>query len=125
VVLDGDMMRDCIEHYDFSLDGRLKQGRMIDCFSREMTKQGFNVVCSFIAPLDDTKKLFYDDSFIIFVDTVKPEDNKYEDTGRVYQKPSLYHYHVTSKTNNIESLIKDIMIEYNYWLVSNKNNYNI
>jgi len=127
IIWDGDSVREGLGNNDFSVDSRIKQGKIMDYLSKECIKQGKNAICSFIAPLELTKSLFYDDSFIIFVDTIKPEDNKYEDTGRIYQNPTLYHYHVTSKTKDIDSLVRDIMIEYNYFCAESqkKVNYNI
>jgi adenylylsulfate kinase-like enzyme len=125
IVWDGDAVRSGIEHDDFSLEGRLKQGRVMDFLSRTCVEQGQNSICSFIAPLEETKQLFYDDSFIIFVDTIKPEENRYQDTGQLFQTPTLFHYRVTSKTNDVENLIRDILVEFHYWCAKSQTNYNI
>jgi adenylylsulfate kinase len=51
-----------------------------------------NVICDFICPTDQTRKIFGPD-LTIWMDTIK--EGRYEDTNKIFENPNDYDFRIT------------------------------
>lgn len=91
--LNADEVRSQYNDWDFSMEGRIRQGQRMYDLAIENDDYDF-VVCDFIAPTEEIRKIFSADC-TIWVDTIK--ESRYNDTNAIFVPPSHYDFRVTSK----------------------------
>lgn len=103
--INADIVRSQFNDWDFSINGRYRQCNRLKFLAESSTAE--YVICDFVAPTEDIRKLFNAD-FTIFVDTCST--CKYVNTNQIFKPPLNYHIKVT--TQNAEywaSVIKTLI----------------
>lgn len=81
----------------FSLADRLDQSKRMYYLSSRVIEAGHYSICSFICPTLDCQRVFNpSDTFIIYLNTIKPEDSLYPDTCRIFSVPKFFDIEFTS-----------------------------
>ena len=121
-----DFVRKYANDWDFEIEGRIRQANRMKAFADFEKTQGRNVICDFVAPTNKVRDSFSADC-LIWVDTFKegrvvseklnqlknienlPFDadqlsssKKFEDTNKIFEKPSKIDIHVTHFMNDNE-----------------------
>ena len=98
-----DTIRQLHDDHDFSPEGRLRQAtRMKQLADDADTKY---VICDFIAPTDQIRKLF-DADFSIWMDTIK--ECRFEDTNKIFQKPKKADLIIKTFEYSVQDIINKI-----------------
>ena len=92
--LNADEVRKEANDWDFSEAGRIRQAKRMANLADKYKEEGNYVVCDFICPTPESRKLFNAD-FLVWVDTIKK--GKYEDTNKMFVKPESFDFHVTTQ----------------------------
>ena len=92
--INNDKVRKAANDWDFSEAGRTRQAKRMSDLADEYKKEGSYVVCDFICPTPEARKLFKAD-IIIWVDTIKK--GRFDDTNAMFVKPKNFDFHVTSQ----------------------------
>ncbi len=90
--LNGDDIRKAANDWDFSVEGRLRQA---DRFAEFASKSNSDfIIMDFVCPLPEMRDKVKAD-WIIWMDTI--DESKYEDTNKMFIKPSKYDFRITEK----------------------------
>ena len=100
--LNADEVRKEANDWDFSAEGRVRQAKRMWSKAKEYKSQGHHVVADFICPTPEARSLFPAD-YIIWVDTINK--GRFDDTNKMFVKPSKYNFHVTTQDAKNWSLI--------------------
>ena len=92
--LNADEVRKEANDWDFSAEGRVRQAKRMWSKAKEYKSQGHHVVADFICPTPEARSLFPAD-YIIWVDTIN--EGRFNDTNKMFVKPSKYNFHVTTQ----------------------------
>ena len=92
--LNADEVRKEANDWDFSAEGRVRQAKRMWSKAKEYKSQGHQVVADFICPTPEARSLFPAD-YIIWVDTIN--EGRFDDTNKMFVKPSKYNFHVTTQ----------------------------
>ena len=92
--LNADEVRKEANDWDFSAEGRVRQAKRMWSKAKEYKSQGHNVVADFVCPTPEARSLFPAD-YIIWVDTIN--EGRFDDTNKMFVKPSKYNFHVTTQ----------------------------
>lgn len=87
-----DDVRKQYNDWDFSHEGRMRQGRRM----RELADKSLAdfVIVDFVAPLQEMRDIFAAD-FTIWVDTIR--EGRFEDTNQIFVPPEKYNFRVTEQ----------------------------
>lgn len=87
-----DVVREMANDWDFSYKGRLRQAKRM----RDLCKSSSAnyVIADFVAPLNEFRTLFSAD-WVVWVDTLI--ESRFEDTNKMFTKPSHYDFRITEK----------------------------
>ena len=109
VWLNADKIREEVNDWDFSEQGRLKQSIRMKIQALKAKSENRNVIADFICPTEQTRKEFNAD-YTIWMDTIK--EGRFEDTNKVFEPPSKYDFKVTHKEADMWAyLIKQDIID--------------
>jgi adenylylsulfate kinase-like enzyme len=90
--LNADEMRNNVwTDLTFEYKDRLIQSKRMSALSDLLNKQGHSTIADFVCPTEETRMVF-GKAFIIFVDRV--EYSKYEDTNKLFEKPTYCDIHI-------------------------------
>ena len=92
--INNDKVRKAANDWDFSEAGRVRQAKRMADLAEKYKQEGCFVVCDFICPTPEARKLFNAD-FIVWVDTIKK--GRFDDTNEMFVKPKKFDFHVTSQ----------------------------
>ena len=92
VWLNADKIREEVNDWDFSEQGRLKQSIRIKILAHKAKSENRNVIADFICPTEDTRKEFNAD-YTIWMDTIKV--SRFEDTDKIFEAPNNPDFIVT------------------------------
>ena len=92
--LNADKVRTEYNDWDFSAEGRVRQAKRMWSKAKEYKSQGHDVVADFVCPTPEARSLFPAD-YIIWVDTIN--EGRFDDTNKMFVKPSKYNFHVTTQ----------------------------
>ena len=92
--LNADKVRKEANDWDFSEEGRVRQAKRMWIKAEEYKSQGHYVVADFVCPTPEARSLFPAD-YIIWVDTINK--GRFDDTNKMFVKPSKYNFHVTTQ----------------------------
>ena len=92
--INNDKVRKAANDWDFSEAGRTRQAKRMSDLADKYKKEGSYVVCDFICPTPEARKLFNAD-IIIWVDTIK--ESRFDDTNKMFIKPEKFDFHVTTQ----------------------------
>lgn len=90
-----DAIRQECGDWDFSNNGRARQLQRMRILAQQSVDKGKIAICDFICPTEAARELFAAD-YNIFVDTI--EESKYEDTNKLFERPTTYDYRVLEKS---------------------------
>jgi len=91
--LNADEVRnDLSKDLSFSKEDRIEQARRMGALSRLLSKQNQTVVADFVCPTEQTRDVFGQADFIIWVDRI--EQSRYEDTNIIWEKPTKYNVQI-------------------------------
>ena len=87
--LNADLIRSQFDDWDFSKEGRIRQGnRMRELADNSTCKY---VIADFVAPIQEMRQNF-EPNFTVWVDTIK--ESRYADTNAIFEKPNIYNFRV-------------------------------
>jgi adenylylsulfate kinase len=87
-----DKVREMANDWDFSPEGRKRQSLRMKSLADYESKNKRIVICDFICPTSETRKMF-DPDIVIWLDTIK--EGRYEDTNKLFEKPENIDFRVT------------------------------
>jgi adenylylsulfate kinase len=87
-----DKIREMANDWDFSNQGRVRQSNRMKTFADFEKSQGRFVVCDFVCPTMNTRKMF-DADFTVWMDTIKK--GRYEDTNQLFEPPTNIEMRIT------------------------------
>jgi adenylylsulfate kinase len=91
VWLNADEIRKEYDDWDFSYEGRIRQANRMKYLSDGVVKCNKIAVADFVCPTKKARADFHAD-FAIWMDTIK--EGRYEDTNKIFEKPTVYNYRV-------------------------------
>jgi len=106
--INADSVRQLSKDWDFSEEGRTRQAHRL--YQLAEGSDSDIVICDFIAPLPESRKIFNAD-YTIWMDTIKR--SKYRDTDNAFIAPTNTNLTITKFNYNIENIAKDILSVYN------------
>lgn len=90
--LNADEMRNNVwTDLTFEYKDRLTQSKRMSGLADLLNDQGYNTICDFVCPTNETRQLF-GEAFTIFVDRI--QSSRYEDTNKLFQKPIKCNVHI-------------------------------
>lgn len=96
-----DKVRDMVNDWDFSDEGRIRQSLRMKNYAEFESKQNRIVVCDFVAPTNKARSLFNAD-FKIWMNT--HQKSKYENTNKIFEEPDDCNIVVKKYPSDLEIL---------------------
>ena len=87
-----DKIREMANDWDFSDQGRVRQSNRMKTFADFEKNHGRLVVCDFVCPTINTRKMFNAD-FTVWMDTIK--EGRFEDTNQLFERPKSVDMRIT------------------------------
>jgi adenylylsulfate kinase-like enzyme len=121
---DADIVRKQIgDDLGFSIEDRIIQSKRMAWLCDTVNEAGHYAVASFVCPTDETRRSFgLENAFVVFLDTIKPQDSPYSDTNILFQKPKFYDM-IFSKWEEPSKMAEDVIRELNYAQIKDRKNY--
>jgi len=89
-----DEIREAVNDWDFSEEGRIRQAERMKRFAEGATTMGKIAVCDFVCPTQKLRNLFAAD-IVVWMDTIS--SGRYEDTNQIFEEPNHYDYRIKEK----------------------------
>lgn len=96
-----DAIRKMADDWDFSPSGRFRQAERMNVLALFEGTRGRTVICDFVCPTIETRKLFNHD-IMIWMNTI--EQGRYEDTNKMFENPDDATYTVKGFQSDEEIL---------------------
>lgn len=109
VWINADQVREQYNDWDFSAEGRMRQAQRMRYLSDGVVRAGGIAVADFVCPTDEARTQF-DADYTVWMDTI--EEGRFEDTNRMFQKPSNVNYHVSAWFNNTHEQLLQVVNNY-------------
>lgn len=106
VHINADVVRTSYNDWDFSLSGRIRQSVRMKHLADGVVLAGKIAVCDFIAPTEEARTNFNPD-FTVWMDTIK--EGRFEDTNRMFEKPTKVDYHIEKWFNNAHEQLMPVV----------------
>ena len=90
--LNADAIREKYNDWDFSEEGRIRQGVRMRNLADDAEQD--IVMVDMVAPMQEMRDIF-DATFTVWVDTIK--EGRFEDTNRAFLPPTKYNYRVVTQ----------------------------
>lgn len=87
VHLNADEIRESLNDWDFSYEGRLRQAKRMKDMADNLNSKEQISIADFVCPTNETRDIFKSD-FTIFIDRIN--ESKYKDTNQLFEKPSNF-----------------------------------
>ena len=87
-----DKVRSMAGDWDFSEDGRTRQSLRMRSIADFESSHGRIVICDFVCPTKETRKVFEAD-ITIWLDTI--QKGRFEDTNALFEPPENVDFHIT------------------------------
>lgn len=104
-VFDADVVREQLQDFDFSADGRRRQAERMRDLATAAEYQNIVPICNFICPLPEYREVF-DATILVWLDTVKTSN--YPDTNTLFVPPTNEAHICIDKFELFESYSKSI-----------------
>ncbi|MDG2061641.1 MAG: adenylyl-sulfate kinase [SAR86 cluster bacterium] len=104
-----DKVREMAGDWDFSDEGRERQSLRMKTFADFEQTHGRHVVCDFVCPTDQTRKIFGPD-MIVWMDTIS--QGRYEDTNKVFKDPLESDFRFTEMNDENHIIVADKVNSY-------------
>lgn len=109
VWLNADAIRTEYNDWDFTIEGRMRQAMRMRHLADGVVKAGKIAVADFVCPTDAARAEFAAD-FTVWMDTIG--NSRFEDTNKLFQKPTLYDYHVSKWFDDTHKQLADVVAKY-------------
>lgn len=116
VHINADEVRTKYDDWDFSLRGRIRQAQRMQHLADGVVMAGKVAVCDFVCPTEAVRGEFNPD-FTVWMDTIK--ESKYEDTNKIFEKPSSVDYHVSKWFDDTHEALMLAVKRYQKWKETN------
>jgi len=93
VWLNADAVRAEYNDWDFTPEGRQRQAHRMRYLADGVIKAGRIAVADFVCPTEAARAGFAAD-YVVWMDTI--QEGRFEDTNRMFEKPSRVDYHVST-----------------------------
>jgi hypothetical protein len=108
VHLNADYIRSTINSdLGFTPEDRVEHSRRLGEMARMLSGQGLIVVVDFICPTTETRTAFGKPDILVWMDTIT--EGRFEDTNKLWEKPTGFDYHFMSYDSNGQT---DLIISY-------------
>ena len=97
VWINADQVREQYNDWDFTQGGRMRQAQRMRYLSDGVVRAGGIAVADFVCPTNNARREF-DADYTVWMDTIK--EGRYEDTNRMFEKPTNVNYHVAEWFND-------------------------
>ena len=87
-----DKVREMAGDWDFSVEGRTRQSLRMKSLADFESLHKRVVICDFICPTAETRKLFKPD-VVIWLDTIK--EGRFSDTNALFEEPEKFDFRIT------------------------------
>ena len=109
VHINADEVRTRYNDWDFTQGGRMRQAQRMRHLADGVVMAGKIAVADFICPTENSRAEF-DPDYTVWMDTIK--EGRYEDTNRMFEKPTKCNYHVATWFNDTHSQLSDVVKNY-------------
>jgi len=109
VWINADNVRKHYDDWDFSPEGRMRQANRMRHLSDGVVMAGKVAVADFVCPTEEARLAFEPD-YTVWMDTI--EEGRFEDTNKMFQKPTQFDYHVSEWFNNTHEQLAQIVTNY-------------
>tara|TARA_B100000886_G_scaffold290723_1_gene216108 strand:- start:357 stop:782 length:426 start_codon:yes stop_codon:yes gene_type:complete len=109
VHINADEVRTRYDDWDFTQGGRMRQAQRMRHLADGVVMAGKIAVADFICPTENARAEF-DPDYTVWMDTIK--EGRYEDTNRMFEKPTKCNYHVATWFNDTHSQLSDVVKNY-------------
>ena len=109
VWINADQVREQYNDWDFTQGGRMRQAQRMRYLSDGVVRAGGIEVADFVCPTENARREF-DADYTVWMDTIK--EGKYEDTNRMFEKPTNVNYHVAEWFNDTHAQLLEVVQNY-------------
>ena len=109
VWINADQVREQYNDWDFTQGGRMRQAQRMRYLSDGGVRAGGIAVADFVCPTENARREF-DADYTVWMDTIK--EGKYEDTNRMFEKPTNVNYHVAEWFNDTHAQLLEVVQNY-------------
>jgi adenylylsulfate kinase len=109
VWINADEVRNSYNDWDFSKAGRIRQAKRMKYLADGVVLAGKIAVVDFVCPTQQTRDEFNPD-YTVWMDTIKK--SRFDDTNKLFEKPSNVDYHVSQWFNDTHSQLVEIVQNY-------------
>ena len=109
VWINADQVREQYNDWDFTQGGRMRQAQRMRYLSDGVVRAGGIAVADFVCPTENARREF-DADYTVWMDTIK--EGKYEDTNRMFEKPTDVNYHVSEWFNDTHAQLLEVVQNY-------------
>lgn len=109
VWINADQVREQYNDWDFTQGGRMRQAQRMRYLSDGVVRAGGIAVADFVCPTENARREFNAD-YTVWMDTIK--EGKYEDTNRMFEKPTNVNYHVAAWFNDTHAQLLEVVQNY-------------
>ena len=109
VWINADQVREQYNDWDFTQGGRMRQAQRMRYLSDGVVRAGGIAVADFVCPTENARREF-DADYTVWMDTIK--EGKYEDTNRMFEKPTDVNYHVAEWFNDTHAQLLEVVQNY-------------
>ncbi len=109
VWINADQVRKKYDDWDFTPEGRIRQAQRMRHLSDGAVMAGKVVVTDFVAPTEKARAEF-DADYTVWMDTI--EEGRFEDTNKMFEKPTDVDYHVANWFEDTHAQLLPIIKNY-------------
>ena len=107
--LNGDVIREKYNDWDFSYKGRLRQSLRMKHLADGIVMANKIAIVDFVCPTQVTRDWFEAD-YTVWMDTI--EKGRYDDTNALFEKPDTVNYHVAEWFEDTHAQLADVVSNY-------------
>ena len=109
VWINADQVRKKYDDWDFTPEGRIRQAQRMRHLSDGAVMAGKVAVTDFVAPTEKARAEF-DADYTVWMDTI--EEGRFEDTNKMFEKPTDVDYHVANWFDDTHAQLLPIIKNY-------------
>jgi adenylylsulfate kinase len=109
VWINADQVRKRYDDWDFTPEGRIRQAQRMRHLSDGVVMAGRVAVTDFVAPTEKARAEF-DADYVVWMDTI--EEGRFEDTNKMFEKPTDVDYHVANWFEDTHAQLLPIIKNY-------------
>jgi adenylylsulfate kinase len=109
VWINADQVRKRYDDWDFTPEGRIRQAQRMRHLSDGVVMAGKVAVTDFVAPTEKARAEF-DADYVVWMDTI--EEGRFEDTNKMFEKPTDVDYHVANWFEDTHAQLLPIIKNY-------------